>query len=155
MDCQSLYRLSRIQAPSRGTGRIQRKVYVRSDDFARGLLCHASGSRTCNLSELLSTRNALAIHRNTLSGLNGLSWYGYRDKARDQLPSVLDIRLASVSGRLRSVQTCESIHSSQEGVSFAAGCESEQRRLALRLLSNIPHVLRRPQNKRYEQKKYQ
>ena len=122
MDCQPLHGLSGIQTSSRGIGRIQRKVYVRSDDFARGLLRHASGSHARNLSELLSTRDALAIHGNTLSGLNGLSWYGYRDKARDQLPSVLEIRRAFVSGRLRSVRTCESIPSRQEGVSIAAGC---------------------------------
>jgi hypothetical protein len=33
----------------------------------------------------------------------------YRDKARDRLPSVLDIRRAFVSGRLKSVCTCESV----------------------------------------------
>jgi hypothetical protein len=34
---------------------------------------------------------------------------GYRDKARDQLPSVLDIRRAFASWRLRSARSCESI----------------------------------------------
>jgi hypothetical protein len=33
----------------------------------------------------------------------------HRDKARDQLPSVLDIRRAFVSRRLGSFRTCESI----------------------------------------------
>jgi len=88
----------------------------------RGLLCHTSGSRARNLSELLSTCNALAIHGNTPGGLNGLGWSGRRDKARDRLPPVLDIRRASVSGRLRPVRTCELIPSCQEGLSFAAGC---------------------------------
>jgi len=54
--------------------------------------------------------------------LAGMVTYLYCDKARDQLPSVLDIRRASVSGRLRSVQTCEPIPSSLEGVSFAVNC---------------------------------
>ena len=69
MDFQPLHPISGIQASSRSIGRIQRKVYVRSDDFTRGLVRHACGSRARNLSQLLSTRNALAIHGNTLSGL--------------------------------------------------------------------------------------
>lgn len=69
MDCQPLHGISGIQAPSRSTGRIQRKVHVSADGFTRGVLRHACGSRARNLSQRLSTRNALAIHGNTLSGL--------------------------------------------------------------------------------------
>jgi hypothetical protein len=73
MDWQPLHGLSGIQAPTWGVGRIQRKVYVGSGGFARGLLCHTSGSRARSLSELLSTCNAFAIHGNTPGGLMALA----------------------------------------------------------------------------------
>src|ERR1700722_5352268 len=123
MDWQPLHGLSGIQAPTWGIGRIQRKVYVGPDGFTRELLCYTSRSCARNLSQLLFTCNALAIPGTTPGGLNGLGSSSRRDKARDQLPAVLDIRRASVSGRLRAVQGCESIPSCQERLSFAAGCE--------------------------------
>ena len=117
MDREPPQGLSRIQASSRRTWRIQRKVYVRSDDFARGLLRHACGSRARNLSKLLSTRNALAIHRNTFGGLSGFAAVSarrpYQEPAaarrkseeevvrrHDQTPSVLGIRHETVSGNV-------------------------------------------------------
>ena len=151
MDCQPLHRLSGIQASSRSTGRIQRKIYVRSDDFARGLLRHACGSRARNLSEFFSARNALAIHGSTFGGLNGLCWHGYIlccDKARDRFPSVLDIRRAFVSGRL-NLSALANPSCKPEGVSFAAGCGLRDRSLALRLLK-MPRMLPAP-NERHEQ----
>lgn len=147
MDCQPLHRLSGLQAPSRSIGRIQWKIYVRSDGLARGLLRHACEPRARNLSEFFSARNAMAIHGSTIGGLNGLCWPSYIlccDKVRDRFPSVLDIRRAFVSGRLRSVRTCKNPLCKPEGVSFAAGCGLRDRRLALRLLK-MPRMLPAPE----------
>jgi hypothetical protein len=103
----------------------------------RGVSCVTPPDHVRNLSELLSTCNALAIHGNSPGGLNGLGWSGRRDNARDQLPPVLDIRRASVSGRLRPVRTLcgpanRSRHASRDLASLLA-VEYGQRRLALRL----------------------
>src|ERR1700733_2157853 len=65
MDCQPVHGSSGIPSLTRCAGRIQRQIYLRPNDSAGRFLCHPTGSRPRHLSQLLSTRNPLAIHRNT------------------------------------------------------------------------------------------
>ena len=77
MDCQPIHCSSRIQALTGCAGRIQRQIYVRPNDSPRRILCYPTRSCPRHLSQLLSTRNPLAIHRHTprrltpLKGING------------------------------------------------------------------------------------
>src|SRR5208282_4521737 len=71
MDGQRLHRLSRIPASSRCARRIQRQVYVRSNDSARGILRHSCKPYSCNISELFSTSNEMALRRDSPGKLKG------------------------------------------------------------------------------------
>jgi dimethylhistidine N-methyltransferase len=52
-------------------GRIQRQVHVRPNDSARRIVRHSRESYSGNLSEFLSTRNQMAVLRDSLSTLKG------------------------------------------------------------------------------------
>src|SRR5271155_3128352 len=71
MDGQRLHRLSRIPASSRCARRIQRQVYVRSNDSARGILRPSCKPYSCNISELFSTSNEMALRRDSPGKLKG------------------------------------------------------------------------------------
>lgn len=72
MDCQPLHRLSGIQTSSLYIGRIQRQIYVKPDDLEGRVVRHACGSRARDISEFLSSGDALAVHWNTFGNLKGL-----------------------------------------------------------------------------------
>ena len=55
-----------IQTSSWGSGRIQRKIYVLTDDSAGWILRHASGSHAGDVSQFLPSCCALAVLRNPL-----------------------------------------------------------------------------------------
>ena len=71
MDGQRLHRLSGIQAPPWSAGRIQRQVYVRPDGSARRVLRHSRESCSRDVSQLLSTSDSVAVHRNSFGKLKG------------------------------------------------------------------------------------
>ena len=72
MDRQSLHGLSGIQISPWRAGRIQRQIYVKSDDLAGRIVRHACGSCARDISEILSSGDALAVHWNTFGNLKGL-----------------------------------------------------------------------------------
>src|SRR5208283_4002231 len=71
MDGQRLHRLSGIQASSRRPRRIQRQVYVRSDDPARGIVRDSCESHSRDVSEFLPTSNQMAVRRDSAGELKG------------------------------------------------------------------------------------
>jgi ergothioneine biosynthesis protein EgtB len=75
MDSKPIHRLSGIQAACRCPGRVQRQVYVESDDSAGRFVRDSCESYSRNLSKFLSTGDALAVHRNPL-GIVEANTYG-------------------------------------------------------------------------------
>jgi hypothetical protein len=146
MDCQPLHRLPGIQASSRSSRRIQRKVYIHADDSTRGVLCHVCRSHARNLSELPSTRNALAIHRHTFGDLNEPSRpaivFIMTKLATNFCHCWTSVAPSSVNGQ-RSFLLCKPDPVSEQGVSFATARGLGTRSLALRLHICISNV-RRP-----------